>query len=110
MEKLEENSEIPITWLEKNCKKLNTEKCHFIVSGTKYRQVWVKIGKDKIWESNNVRFLGVHIDSELKLDEHISRICLKANKKLSTFTKLSRYLHLRKRRTLFGAFIESHFK
>ena len=28
VEKLEENSESTVTWLEKNCTKLNTDKCH----------------------------------------------------------------------------------
>ena len=34
--------------------KMNTGKCHLTVSGTKYEHLWVKLGKDKIWESNNV--------------------------------------------------------
>ena len=52
-----------------------------IVSGIKYERAWVKMAKDKIWESNNMIFLSVNIDSELKFDEHISDICLKANRK-----------------------------
>ena len=51
LEKLEENSELAVTWFEKNCMKLNTEKCRLMVSGTKYEHVWVKLGKDKIRES-----------------------------------------------------------
>ena len=72
-----------ITWYEENCMKLNTGKCYFIVFGTKYEHLWVKIGIDKIWESNNVELLDVNIDNELKFDEHISNICLKANQKLT---------------------------
>ena len=52
---------------------------HLIVSGTKYEHVWVKLGKDKIWQRNNVKLLGVKVDNELKFDEDISNICLKAN-------------------------------
>ena len=33
--------------------------------------VLLKIGEDKIWESNNVELLGVNIDKKLKSDEHI---------------------------------------
>ena len=69
-----------------------------------------KLRKDKIWESNNVKLLGVKKDKELTFDEHISNICLKANRKLRALARLSRFLSLEKRRTLFKAVIESQFK
>ena len=69
-----------------------------------------KLRKDKIWESNNVKLLGVKKDNELTFDEHISNICLKANRKLRALARLSRFLSLEKRRTLFKAVIESQFK
>ena len=75
VEKLEENSELSVTWLEKNYTKLNTDKCHQIVSGIGSEHVQVKLVKDKTWESNNVKLLGVKMDEKLKLDEHISNIC-----------------------------------
>ena len=46
----------------------------------------------------------------MKFDEHISNICLKANRKLSALSRLSRFISLEKRHTLFKAFIESQFK
>ena len=46
-----------------------------MVFGTKHEHVLVKLGKDKIWESSNVKLLGVEIDNELKFYEHISNIC-----------------------------------
>ena len=69
-----------------------------------------KLRKDKIWESNNVKLLGVKKDKELTFDEHISNICLKANRKLRALARLSRFLSLEKRLTLFKAVIESQFK
>ena len=89
--------------------KLNTDKCNFIASGTKYGHVCGKLRKDKIWENNNVKLLGVKKDNELTFDEHISNICLKANRKLRALARLSRFLSLEKRRTLFKAVIESQF-
>ena len=68
---------------ENSYMKLNADKCHFLVSGTKYEHSWAKIGDDKIWESNEVNLLGVAIDNKLKLDSHIANICFKANQKLS---------------------------
>ena len=61
--------------------KLNTDKCHLIASGYKHEQMWTKIGSDKIWESSDVKLLGVTIDNELKFDEHVSKICSKASRK-----------------------------
>ena len=45
-EKLEENSELVVTWFEKDYVKLNTE-----------------LNKGKIWESNKVKLLGVKTDN-----------------------------------------------
>ena len=42
--------------------KLNTDKRHLIVSGTKYKHLWVKMGKDNIIDSNNVKLLDADID------------------------------------------------
>ena len=77
------SSKLTITWFEKNYTKLKIDECHLIVSGTKYEKVRVKLGKGKIWECNNVTLLGVKIDTKLKFDEDISKICLKANRKLT---------------------------
>ena len=37
---LEENTELALCWFENNYMKLNTDKCHLIVSGYKHEQVW----------------------------------------------------------------------
>ena len=108
--KLETNSEIAIAWFDSNYMKLNTEKCHLIVSGHRYEEQWVKIGEDKIWEEKSVKLLGVTIDNELKFDSHVKNICLKANMKLSALLRLNSYLSFEKKRILYKAFVESQFK
>ena len=40
-----ENSVLGITWFENNYMKLNTDKCHLLVSGTKYVHSWARIGE-----------------------------------------------------------------
>ena len=57
--------------------KLSTDKCHWLVSGTKYKHSWAKIDDDKIWEINQVKLLGVTIDNKLKFDSHIANIYFK---------------------------------
>ena len=48
---LEENSAMALTWFETNYMKLNNDKCHLLVSGHHYEEMFVKIGNDRIWES-----------------------------------------------------------
>ena len=101
---------LAIRWFEINYKKLNTDKCHLIVSGYKHEQVWVNIGKDLFWKCNDVKLLGVTIDRDLKFDKHVLKLCSKANQKLSALCRMANLLSFNKRRTLFKAFVESQFK
>ena len=59
------------------------------------------MGKDLIWESNDVKLLGITIDRDLKLDKLVQKLCSKANQKLRTFLGMSKLLSFNKRRTLF---------
>ena len=49
--RLEHGSFLATEWFENNSMKLNDGKCHLLVSGHKYENVWAQIGKAKIWES-----------------------------------------------------------
>ena len=44
--------------------------------------------KGKIWESSDVKLLGVTFDNKLNFDSHIARICLKTSQKLSVIGRL----------------------
>ena len=68
-----------IGWFKNNYMKLNTDKCHLIVSGYKHEQVWADIGKDLIRESNDVKMLGIIIDRDLKFNKHVLRLRGKAS-------------------------------
>ena len=110
LKSFEKNSVLAIRWFENNYMKLNTDKCCLIVSGYKHEQVWQNIGTDLIWESNDVKLLGVTIDRDLKFDKHVLKFCSKANQKLSALSRVANLLSFNKRRTLFEAFVESQFK
>ena len=62
---LERNPNITIDWLQNNYIKMNSDKCHFLVVGHKFEQIWAKIGTDLIWEGNSVKLLGIAIDNHL---------------------------------------------
>ena len=69
--------------------KMNSDKCHLLVAGHKFKQIWAKIGIDLIWESNSVKLLGITLDNHLKFDKHISLLCAKVNRKLSALARIS---------------------
>ena len=101
---------LDICWFEDNYMKLNTDKCRLIVSGYQHEQVWSNIGKDLIWKSNDVKFLGVTIEIDLKFDKYVLKLCSKAHQKISVLSRMADLLSFNKRRALFKAFVESQFK
>ena len=108
LETLEHNSELAIAWFEMNYIKLNTDKCHLLISGNKNEQMRVKLDRDIVWETDDVKLLRITLDTNLKFDKHESNIWLteKANRKLSALTRVAKFLPFKKRRILFKAFIE----
>ena len=87
LKSLEKNSMLAICFFENNYTKLNTGKCHLIVSGCKHEPVRANMGKDLIWKSD-VRLLGITIDRYLKFYKHVLKLGSKANQKLSALSKI----------------------
>ena len=110
LDKLENCSELAIVWFKSNYMKFNEEKCELLVCGYRFEQLWIKVGDNKTWEKSLVKLLGVTIANELKFDKFVAEICAKANRKMSVLLRLSKFLCLDKRRTLFKSFIEAQFK
>ena len=48
-----------------NYMKLNTDKCHVLISG-KNEKMLAKLVRDRVWESNDVKLLGITLDNNLK--------------------------------------------
>ena len=108
--KLDEHSIMAIEWFENNYMKMNSVKCHLFISGNKFEHLCAKIGNDRIWENRTDKLLGITIDNELKFDEYLSNVCLKAYRKLSSLTRLRKYLDFKKIRILFKGFSKAQFK
>ena len=107
--RLEHDSFLATEWFENNSMKLNDDKCHLLVSGHKYENVWAQIGKAKIWESKTQKLLGVEIERTLNFDEHVKSLCKKAGRKLSVLSRLSSYMTVKQKRILMKSFFESQF-
>ena len=54
--------------------------------------------------------LGITIDKNLKLDDHVNNLCKKACRKLNALSRIAPYMNVSKRRIIMKAFIESHFR
>ena len=63
-----------------------------------------KLDRDIVRESNDIKFLGITLNIKRKFDKHVFNICPNAKRKLSTSTRVAKFLPFKKRLTLFKAF------
>ena len=110
LRRLEHDSLLAIEWFQSNNMKLNEDKCHLLVSGFKHEILWVNIGEKKIWESKEVKLLGLNIDKDLNFTSHVSKICVKAGNKLAAISRIARYMSFEKRKLLIKSFFDSQFE
>ena len=106
---LESDTMSAIIWFEANYMKLNQDKCHFLLVGHTPERLWVKVGENIIWESDEEKLLGLIIDKNLKFSEHLSTICKKVSAKVTALARMVKIIPLEKKRVLMKAFIESQF-
>ena len=82
----------------------NPGKCHVILSSDTQRET--RFLNTSIASNLSEKLLGITLDSELKIEEHINKICNIVNKKLH---RIRTHMSLSKRKMLLRAFIESQF-
>ena len=83
---LEEASKSLFTRFDNNLIKSNADKCHLLVSSN--GKVTIKIGSHEIANTKREKPLGVHLDSKLSFEYHISEICEKASRKVFAQARL----------------------
>ena len=109
IKRLEHDAFLAIEWFETNNMKLNKDKCHLLVSGHKYENVWVKMGDEQIWESAKQKLLGKEIGRNLNFDDHVISLCKRAGRKLAVLARLSKFMSFKQKRILMKTFVESQF-
>ena len=90
----EEASNSLFIWFHNNLMKNNADKCHLLVSSNE--KVTIKIGSHEIANTKCEKLLGVHLDSGLSFDYHISEICKKASRKVCALARLTSCMSLSK--------------
>ena len=92
-------------WFKNNHLKANLGKSHILYSSKKPEIVLVD--QISLAASSQEKLLGVIIDSELKIKNHFTELCLKVSKENNAVCLISSLTSLEKRRTLMKAFVES---
>ena len=77
--------------------------------GQLYEKVTIKTGSHEIANTKREKLLGVHLDSGLSFDYHISEIFSKASRKVCVLARVTSGISLSKKRTLMNAFFNSQF-
>ena len=77
--------------------KLNNDKCHLLVLGHKYENVWVKIGNEKIWESAKQKLFRMEIGRKLNFDDHVISLFKKAGRKQAVLARLSKFMSFKQK-------------
>ena len=90
-----------------NLMKRNSDKCRLLVSSNE--KVTIKIDSHEIANTKCEKLLGVHLDSGLSFDYHISEICKKASRKVCALARVTSGMNLSKKRSLTNAFFNSQF-
>ena len=94
-------------WFENNLMKANSDKSHLLLSTS--TSSTANINGDIIKNSESEKLLGVMIDYKLNFEEHLSKVCDKANQKLNALARISSYMNINQRKRIMRAFISSQF-
>ena len=108
---LENDSINLIDWFSKNLMKANSDKFQAIAIGPKTNKhnLSFDLKGNKITCEENVKLLGITVDSHLNFDKHISEICKKASQQLNILKRIGKYLNRLGRLTIYYSFILSNF-
>ena len=72
--------------------KVNTDKFEYMVFGKHEGTYNIKIRDHVIESVDNVKILGLHIDSKLNFDTHISKVCKKTGRQVQVMSRLKIFL------------------
>ena len=56
--------------------KFNGEKCHLLISGPHYEEIFINFGSNKIWESKTVKLIEITGDKDFKFDKANRKLCV----------------------------------
>ena len=106
---LENDATILIKWFHDNYLKMNSDKCHLLITHQDADCISARIGNEIIGNSQSEKLLGITIDNQLNFNEHVSILCKKVNLKLHALARIANFMSTDKLRIIMKSFIESQF-
>ena len=107
MVKLQSASKTLFQWFSDYQMKSNPEKCNFICSTSKKKNLIIENKETNI--STQERLLGVKIHSKLSFNIHKDDICKKASLKLNALSRVTHHLDFKKKKLLINSFFMFQF-
>ena len=103
-----------VKWMKINKLSLNVAKTNYMIfTPPRYKitsSCKVMINDTLISKVNNIKFLGVVIDSKLTWNDHVQHIKIKMSKAIGIICKTRKYFHLMTLRKLYFAFVNPHLQ
>jgi hypothetical protein len=101
---------ITINWFTENGMQANPSKFQFMVPSLSGGNFEITLNDSVTLKSENeVKALGVVIDSKLSFQQHTRKCCRKAGLQLNALARISRYIDVKAKSVLVSSFIMSNF-
>ena len=110
--KLESDINYLDIWFKENGLLLNETKCQFMIaesSNSRRDPLKLNVHNKEIEEVKQVKLLGITLDNNMSMVDHIRNLCKRAGAKLSALARISPFLNEQKRIILMKSFIISQF-
>ena len=108
LKSLEEDASLLSLWFENSYMKMNEDKSHLLVFGSKGEDVSVNISGSLIQVSDEEKLLGLTLDRRLNFKNHVRSLCKKASQKLHALARVSKYMEKSKLELTMTSFVMSH--
>ena len=112
LETLKNEFESVVNWFRNNNMIVKPDKFQLMLLQKSTKQVIqekLQIDNNEIESENLVTLLGITIDNQLSVDDHISKLCNKASMQLNAIFRLKKYMGQKELRNVFNSFIYSNF-
>ena len=110
---IQHNLDLVSKWLSKNRLIVNVSKSNVMFIGSKSSinecALSASLNGSTLAHQNDIKLLGLNIDTNLNWKQHISSLCKKISPKIGLLHIFSNYLHKKQLVTIYTALIQSHF-
>ena len=100
------------SWMSNNKLKLNDDKTELLIVSSKnaenkIQNTHIQLGSSTISTSNNVRNLGIYLDSNMSMENHIKKVCQSAYFQIRNLSSIRKLLSKDTVQILMHAFVTS---